>query len=153
MGDFVSVLKLYSREICFQCKPNLLSEERRSTWSNSLLSCVKPYTNILFCIFPQKYFVFFIFFIISFSLQVKHMLPRRMIFEHFILKDCSQTSSHETRGDVLEENPSNHSYRFATYKQFIWFVFKRFGKETPVSFHPVWYRWLEKRGKGLTWKQ
>ena len=86
MSDFVFVLKLYSREICFQCKLNLPSEERRSTWSDFLLSYVKPYTNIVFCIFSQKYFLFYKFFTIFFSLQVKHVLPRTAIFKHFVWK-------------------------------------------------------------------
>ena len=36
------------------------------------------------------------------------------------------TSLHETRGDVLEENPNNRSYRFAPYKQFIWLIINLF---------------------------
>lgn len=67
VGDFVTVLKLSSREICFHCKPNRPLEERRSSWFDSLLNYVKPYTNILFCIFPKKYFVFYIFYFIFFS--------------------------------------------------------------------------------------
>ena len=39
------------------------------------------------------------------------------------------TGLHETRGEYFEENPSNRSFRFAAYKKFIWFVFKRLGKE------------------------
>ena len=35
---------------------------------------------------------------------------------------------HETRGDFLQTTPSNKSYYFAAYKQFIWFVYKRLGK-------------------------
>ena len=38
------------------------------------------------------------------------------------------TCLHETRGDFLQMIPSNKCYRFATYKQFIWFVDKRLGK-------------------------
>ena len=38
------------------------------------------------------------------------------------------TCLHETRGDFLQTTPSNKSHRFAAYKQFIWFVYERFGK-------------------------
>jgi len=38
------------------------------------------------------------------------------------------TSLHETRGDFVENRPSNKSYCFAAYKQFIWFVYKRLGR-------------------------
>ena len=34
----------------------------------------------------------------------------------------------ETRGDFLQTTPSNKSYRFAAYKQIIWFVYKILGK-------------------------
>ena len=43
------------------------------------------------------------------------------------------TCLHETRGDFLLTTPSNKSYHFAAYKQFIWFVYKRLGKGN----HPV----------------
>ena len=93
MSDFVSVLKLYSKETCFQCKPNLPSGKGRSTWSNFLLSYVNPHTNILFYINNTlsnisllKNILFFIFFIKFFSLQVRHVLPRTLIFGHFVWK-------------------------------------------------------------------
>ena len=38
------------------------------------------------------------------------------------------TSLQETRGYCLQTTPSNKSCRFAAYKQFIWFVYKRLGK-------------------------
>lgn len=38
------------------------------------------------------------------------------------------TGLHETRGDHLEEVPSNRSLRYAAYRQFSWWVFKRLGK-------------------------
>lgn len=119
---------LFSREICFDCKPNLSSDV--------LLSYVKRYINILFRIFRQKYFVFFIFLIVFFSLQVKHNLPRTIIFEDFVWKRLFSEiiwSLHETKSDALEENPSDWWYIYATYKQFIWFVFKRPGKRKPLE--------------------
>ena len=39
------------------------------------------------------------------------------------------TGIHETRGDFIEEDCSNHSLRYVAYKQFIWCVFKNLGKE------------------------
>ena len=38
------------------------------------------------------------------------------------------TGLHETRGDPMEDNFSNRSLRYAAYKQFIWWVFKKLGK-------------------------
>ena len=38
------------------------------------------------------------------------------------------TCLHETHGDFLQTTPSNKSYRFTAYKQFIWFVYKRLAK-------------------------
>ena len=38
------------------------------------------------------------------------------------------TSLYETPGDFAESRTSNKSYRFAAYKQFIWFVYKRLGR-------------------------
>ena len=35
---------------------------------------------------------------------------------------------HEARGEYLEENTSNRSFRYAAYRQFIRWVFKRLGK-------------------------
>lgn len=35
---------------------------------------------------------------------------------------------HETRGDPIEKDTSNRSYRYAAYKQFVWWVFQRLGK-------------------------
>jgi len=35
---------------------------------------------------------------------------------------------HETRGDHIEKETSNRSYRYAAYKQFVWWVFQRLGK-------------------------
>ena len=35
---------------------------------------------------------------------------------------------HETKGDPLEQKITNRSYRFAAYKQFVWWVFQRLGK-------------------------
>ena len=35
---------------------------------------------------------------------------------------------HEVRGEYLEENTSNRSFRYAAYRQFIRWVFKRLGK-------------------------
>ena len=38
------------------------------------------------------------------------------------------TGLHETRGDHLEEIPSNRSLRYAAYRQFSWWAFNRLGK-------------------------
>ena len=38
------------------------------------------------------------------------------------------TYLHETQGDFLQTTPSNKSYCFGAYKQFIWFVYKILGK-------------------------
>ena len=38
------------------------------------------------------------------------------------------TGLHESRGDFIEANCSNRSFRYAAYKQFIWWVFKNLGK-------------------------
>ena len=45
-----------------------------------------------------------------------------------VILDNVLTSLHETRGDFVESKPSNKSFRFAAYKQFIWFVYKRLGR-------------------------
>ena len=46
----------------------------------------------------------------------------KVILQNFL------TCLHETQGDFLQTTPSNKSYRFAAYKQFTWFVYKRLGK-------------------------
>ena len=88
---------------------------------------MKPYTNIYFCIFPQKYFVFYIFYYIFLSAgkacNTQNDDLRTPGLEKIALRNVL-TGLHETRGDSLEENPSNRSYRFAGYKQFICFFFK-----------------------------
>ena len=38
------------------------------------------------------------------------------------------TGLHETIGDPIENNFSNRSLRYAAYKEFIWWVFKKLGK-------------------------
>ena len=47
---------------------------------------------------------------------------------------------HETRGDFLQTTPSKKYYRFAAYKQFIWFVYKRLviGNRRVISSCVVW---------------
>ena len=47
---------------------------------------------------------------------------RKVVLENVLV------SLHETRGDFLEFPLSNKSFRFAAYKQFIWFVYKRLGR-------------------------
>ena len=37
------------------------------------------------------------------------------------------TGLHDSRGDYLEKD-TNRSYRYVTYKQFTWWVYKRLGK-------------------------
>ena len=38
------------------------------------------------------------------------------------------TGLHDSRGDYLEKDTTNRSYRYAAYKQFTWWVYKRPGK-------------------------
>ena len=38
------------------------------------------------------------------------------------------TGLHETRGDPIEDNFPNRSLRYATYKEFMWWVFKKLRK-------------------------
>lgn len=38
------------------------------------------------------------------------------------------TGLHDSRGDHLEKDITNRSYRYAAYKQFTWWVYKRLGK-------------------------
>ena len=38
------------------------------------------------------------------------------------------TGLHDSRGDYLEKNTTNRSYRYAAYRQFTWWVYKRLGK-------------------------
>ena len=38
------------------------------------------------------------------------------------------TGLHETRGDPIEDHFSNRSLRYAAYKHFIWWIFKKLGK-------------------------
>ena len=104
---------------------------------------MKPYINILFCIFPQKYFVFVIFFYIFFSVGKACVTQnddiRVLCLEKIVLRNVLK-NIHETRGDVLQQNPSNRLYRFAPYKQFLWFVFKRLGNENRhiISLCVIW---------------
>ena len=38
------------------------------------------------------------------------------------------TGLHDSRGDYLGKDTTNQSYRYVTYKQFTWWVYKRLGK-------------------------
>ena len=71
----------------------------------------RQFTFYFFSVSLSLSFSLSLYFITFLSLQVKHVLPRMMIIEHLVWKNL-----HETWGDILEENPSKHLYRFATYK-------------------------------------
>ena len=38
------------------------------------------------------------------------------------------TRLHDSRGDYLEKDTTNRSYRYASYKQFTWWIYKRLEK-------------------------
>lgn len=149
MGDFVSVLKLHSKEICFQCKPNLPSGESRSIWTDSLLSYMKPY-KYTFLHLSWRIFCFFIyiFFIIYFSPQVKHVETQNddiqtLCLEKIVFSNVL-TSLHATQGDILEENSTNRSYSLQHINNLFGLLLNNLSKETVVSFHHVWHGWLDK---------
>ena len=57
------------------------------------------------------------------EMDFRQLCLLRVILQNFL------SCLHETRGDFLQMMLSNKSYRFAAYKEFIWFVYKIFGKE------------------------
>ena len=123
-------------------------EERRSTWSDSLLSYVKPYANKLFYIFSHKYFVFYILYYRFLSagkacVTQNNDFPTlclEMLFSEMLWQvdmKLEVTFWRKTQATVRTdlEHISNLLGLFLNDLE----------KETAVSFHRVWYGWLEKR--------
>lgn len=52
---------------------------------------------------------------------------KKLCLDTVILKNVL-VALHESKGDPLEKETSNRSFRFAAYKQFVWWVFQRLGK-------------------------
>ena len=54
--------------------------------------------------------------------DLKYFVSTKPVLENVL------TGLHDSRGDYLEKDTTNRSYRYAAYKQFNWWVYKRLGK-------------------------
>ena len=140
MSDFESVLKLYSREICFQCKPNLPSDNRRSCWFNSLLSYVKPYTDMLFASFLKNILFFNICYYFFLSAG-KACVTQNDDFQIFCLEKLFSEMYWQVymKLEVTSWRKTQATVRtgFQHMNNLFHLFLIDLEKETPVSFHHV----------------
>lgn len=86
-------------------------------------------------------FFLYIFFIIYFSPQVKHVETQNddiqtLCLEKIVFSNVL-TSLHATQGDILEENSTNRSYSLQHINNLFGLLLNNLSKETVVSFHHV----------------